>query len=183
LTRPNRTHPRRGFTLTEILLVLLIIALSAAIVVPNLRRRGPGGSDAAAASELVSLLRHARTAARHTGRTHTVHLTNDEGGCTATLDGSRRGAADPLPVQTAAVTAFNGSASGAPGPWVVSFGATGPDRAYTIELAGDAGRTVRIEITGRSGLVRLTTAHSDETNARTAAIADYWETQCRHALP
>lgn len=181
--------------MAEVLLVALIIALLAAIVIPNLRRSPILRPDAAAASELAALLRHARMAAHGSGRVHHVRLVEDVDGWVATLYAlDAAGVAQRVrdegyrsEVRTTAVTAFEPAGSGAGAGHstdkVVVYGPAGPDRAYVIELAGDDPGAYRIEVTRSSGVVRLTTTDSTAAAATMAAIANDWEARCRHALP
>ena len=187
MTPPNRTSSRRrrGFTLIELLLVLLIIALLAAIAIPVLRRTTRVGSDAVAASELASLLRHARTEARLSGGRRHVRLIPEGDHCVALMDAPNAAEVAPerLAVRLPALTAFVGPEPAAGAERVVTFGPGGADQAYVIELAAEGRTTLRIEITHPSGLVRLTEIDADSSAARLDAIASYWEVRCRHALP
>jgi len=69
----NRTSRQRGFTLTELLVVVIILGVIAAVVAPGIQSADPAKVDLAA-TKVAEAIRFARSEAMRTGDVHAVRI-------------------------------------------------------------------------------------------------------------
>lgn len=152
----KRRHSCRGFTLLELLVVLLIMSLSVALVVPSIGKGLEGLRVHAAARKLAAVLRRARSLAlAHNAiyqvvispRERVYQVVRAEGWWAVTGDGSwQEGKGSSL---------LEGVEMIAAEPPVFAFFPGGGSSGGTILLAGEGGKSLRVQVDPVTGLVRI----------------------------
>jgi len=98
--RPGARHPRRGFTLVEVMVVAIIIAVTAALAIPAATGQLRDRSTQRLAQDVAAAYRNGRTSAMARGGAVLVRFANGEFRVLEGIDGSMTGdvACAELPV-------------------------------------------------------------------------------------